>query len=239
MSHLDDGTLQAFLDDELPVRERSEAAEHLLGCEECRGVRDELVRAHAVVTEALSLLDTAAPSRAAPVRGRRRFGGGSLAKAAGLTLLLAAAASAAVPGSPVHEWIVRAVESGPEEAPNPVAEAPSPAPEPVPVGVSMIPTGVVEVVVTRSPGTTLRLVETDGASVGVSALGAEQDPVFRTGPGRIEVRDAVGGEVVVELPRSLAAARLVVDGQVFARKEAGELQLSVPGESVDGAIVWR
>ena len=168
--------------------------------------------------------------------------GGSLAKAASLTLFLAAAASAAVPGSPVREWIVRVVEPAPRETPTPAIEAPQPAPaEAVPVGVSMVPAGAVtvEVVVNGSAGTTLRLVETDGESVGISALGGERDPVFRTGPGRIEVRNAVGGDLTIELPRSLSNARVVVDGEVYARKQAGRLQLDVPAESADGAFIWR
>lgn len=240
MNHLEDGTLQALLDDELPSRERVAAAEHLLGCGECQAVRDELARANAVVSEAVAILDTATPARPAPsIRdGGRWLGGGSLVKAASLTLLLAAAASAAVPGSPVREWIVRTVAPTPE-APAPVVEEPAPPAEVVPIGVSMLPTGAVEVVVSGLERSTLRLVETDGESVGVSAAGTETDPVFRTAPGRIEVRGAVGGEITIELPRSLSAARVVVDGEVYAEKEAGELRLLVPAETVDGASIWR
>ncbi len=241
MNHLDDGTLQAFLDDELPSPERAAAAEHLLECEECRAAREELARANAVVSKAVAVLDTATPARSAPAAraGGRWFGGGSLVKAASLTLLLAAAASAAVvPGSPVRDWIVRTVAPEPEP-PAPVVEEPAAPVEVVPIGVSMLPVGAVEVLVSEVEGSTLRLVETDGESVGVSAAGAETDPVFRTAPGRIEVRGAVGGEITIELPRSLSAARVVVDGEVYAEKEAGELRLMVPAETVDGVSIWR
>ena len=242
MNHLDDGTLQGFLDGELPSRERAAAAEHLMACEAYQAVRDELVQANAVVAEAMAVLDGAVPERSAPMpaaSGRRWLGSGSLLKAASLTLLLAAAASAAVPGSPVREWIVRAIAPEAPEATAPVAEVPEAAPELMPMGVSMLPDGAVEVAVTDLDGATLRLVETDGESAGVSVLGAEVDPVFRTAPGRIEVRGGVGGVVTIELPRSLASARVVVDGEVYAVKEAGELRLEVPGETAAGAVVWR
>lgn len=242
MNHLDDGTLQAFLDDELPPLARAAAAEHLLGCEACRGVRDELTHASAVFAGAVAVLDIRAPERkeaALPGRTRRGLGAGSLVKAASLTLLLAAAASAAVPGSPVREWIVQAVAPTPDAPEPPVEEPSAPAAEALPVGVSLVPAGRVVVVVTGMEGVTLRLAETDDSSVGVTAKGAVTDPVFRTAPGRIEVRGAVGGEVTIELPRSLADARVVVDGEVYAEKEAGELRVNVPAALEDGARVWR
>lgn len=241
MNHLDDGTVQAFLDDELPPTARADAAEHLLGCAECRAVREELAHASAVFTEAVAVLDVPAPTRieaGVPTRGARRLGVGSLVKAASLTLLLAAAASAAVPG--VREWVARTVDPAPQPAmPSAEEASPTPAMEALPVGVSLVPTGRVDVVVTGLDGTTLRLAETDDSSVGVTALGAVTDPVFRTAPGRIEVRGAVGGEVTIELPRSLLEARVVVDGEVYAEKEGGELRVRVPATSEDGARIWR
>ncbi|NIP77853.1 MAG: hypothetical protein GWM90_01070, partial [Gemmatimonadetes bacterium] len=102
MSHLEDGTVQAFLDDELPTEERAAAAEHLLACGQCRALRDELVRARSLFSEAVASLDVRPPGRARRAdRHVRRVGAGSFVKAAGLVLLLAAAASAAVPGTPV------------------------------------------------------------------------------------------------------------------------------------------
>lgn len=243
MTHLDDGTVQAFLDDELPPTARADVAKHLLGCAECRAVRDELAHASAVFAEAVAVLDVPVPARTevgVPARGARRLGAGSLVKAASLILLLAAAASAAVPGSPVREWIARAVDPAPEPAGLSTEELSSPpVAEALPVGVSLVPAGRVDVVVTGLEGTTLRLAETDDSSVGVTARGAATDPVFRTAPGRIEVRGAVGGEVTVELPRSLLEARVVVDGEVYAEKQAGELQVRVPATSDDGALIWR
>lgn len=244
MEHLDDGTLQAFLDDELTAEERAAAAEHILACGDCREAREGLARANTVFSEAVAALDPTAPERRVPERRESRrlhLGGGSLVKAASLILLVAAAASAAVPGSPVRQWIVDVVE------PTPVTETAAPEAVPVPVtapaeaapaGVSVVPENGVEIVVTGMDGTAIRLVETDGRRVTVAARGADRDPVFTTGSGRIEIRGGVGGEVTVELPRSIRWARLVVDGELYAEKEGGALRLVVPAES-DGAHTWR
>lgn len=243
MSHLDDGTLQAFLDGELADRERGPVAEHLLECDRCRTAHDELEQANALFSEAVATLDVE-PSVAAPravLDASGRPGAvGSFVKAAGLILLLAAAASAAVPGSPVREWIESAVEPEPDPAPIPerIVEPPAPAPAPAPAGVAIVPTGTVEVRVSDPDGATIRLLQTDGESVAVSAVGAERDPTFRTGPGRIEVLGSVGGELSIEIPRSASDVRVLVDGEVYAEQTDGELQLRVPGDREDGAIVW-
>lgn len=245
MKHLDDGTLQAFLDDELRPGDRADAAEHLLGCRRCQTAKDELVRAHSAFSEAVSLLDVD-PAGSAPAAAGRRIslGGAAFVKAASLVLLLSAAASAAVPGSPVREWIERTVRPEPaaEAAPRleveTVAPAPAPLP-PAPAGVSLPARGAVDVVLSGLRGSTIRLVETDGRNVAVSTLGAETDPAFRTSAGRIEVRDGVGGEVTVEMPRSLRTGRLVVDGELYAECESGALRVHVPAETVGGARIWR
>ena len=53
------------------------------------------------------------------------------------------------------------------------------------------------------------------------------------------MRDAVGGELLVELPRAVHRARLVVDGVVYAEKTDGELVVRVQAETADGATIWR
>ncbi|MDX1673915.1 MAG: zf-HC2 domain-containing protein [Longimicrobiales bacterium] len=243
-SHLDDGTLQAFLDDELPPGERADAAEHLLACRRCRTTKDELAQAHAAFSEAVSVLDVEAPAATAPPAGRRPGVAGSLIKAASLVLLVAAAASAAVPGSPVREWIVRAVEPTPEAVTEPApaptpTPTPEPAPAPIPVGVSLLSTQQpVDVVLRGLTDVRVRLLETGRSGVSVSAVGADSDPVFETSPGSIRVRDGVGGELTVEWSASLDTARLLVDGELYAEKVDGELRVHVPADRVEGAHIW-
>ena len=218
MKHLEDGTLQAFLDDELRPEERAEAAEHLLGCPRCRGTKDELAQAHAAFSEAVAVLDVAAPDRDPPAEIRRPgTAARSFARAAGLVLLLAAAAAA--------------------EEPAPEAVPPAPAPA-SPVGVSLDAAQPVDVILTGLERTTVRLVQGRGEGVRVTAVGAEADPAFRTAAGTIEVRDGVGGEIHVRWPTSLEAARLVVNGELYAEQTGQELRVHVPAQAAEGTGTW-
>jgi TonB family protein len=125
MTHLDEGTIQAFLDDELPSGERAAAAAHLVACETCRRSHDELAGVASIFATGIAVLDLAPPAAPTPGRGaerRLRRLTPSLARAAGLVLLLAAAAAAAAPGSPVRQWL--AGDPGPEPGP-PAAETPA------------------------------------------------------------------------------------------------------------------
>lgn len=238
MKHLDDGTLQAFLDDELRPDERAEAAEHLLGCPRCRGAKDELAQAHAVFSEAVSVLDVEAPDRDPPAEIRKTgTAARSFARAAGLVLLLAAAAAAAVPGSPVREWIRGTADEEPVEAPAPEAVPPDPA-SVTPVGVSLDAAQPVDVILTGLERTTVRLVKGTGEGVRVTAVGADTDPAFRTATGTIEVRDGVGGEIHVRWPTSLETARLVVNGELYAEQTGQELRVHVPAQAADGTGTW-
>lgn len=151
MTHLDDGTLQAFLDDELAPTDRASVAEHLLGCEWCQSAHEALTRASALFTQSASVLDVepAAGVKASAVgqhhaagQRRRRARTPAAIKAALLVLAVAAAASAAVPGSPVHEWVARAVG-----APDAPADDPSVGPNERFGPAEPAPTGTVEGVI--------------------------------------------------------------------------------------------
>lgn len=245
MTHLDEGTLQAFLDDELRSRDRAAAAEHLMACAECRATHDELSRAKALFAEVVASLDTPPrlPAMRAPVAVPRRriVAGGSVVRAAVLVLILAAAASAAVPGSPVREWITAAVreEPAPPATPAPVTgTAPAPA-APLPVGVALSP-GVagVDVELREVQAASIRLVTFGGPVVAVSATGGTTDPSFRTGADLIQVRGGDGGEILVQVPRTASDVRLLVDGEVYAEHTAGELTVRVPGRPIEGGVRW-
>ena len=247
MSHLDDGTLQAFLDDELAPSDRADVAEHMLGCEGCRTAHAELSRANALFTEAVSTLDAEPPTRrASGALGRQaRRGVGSFVKAAGLILALAAAASAAVPGSPVRAWIENVVDSEPDVAevspPPALPEAPPPVEAPAaPAGVSIVlASGPVVVSLDGLDAEVIRLEGAEGAAASVAGVGAQSDPVFRTGLNRVDVVDGTGGEIRVLLPVGAPGSRLVVDGQVYAEVAEGAIEARVPAMADDGALVWR
>lgn len=245
MNHLDDGTLQAFLDDELSPQDRARVAEHLLGCGRCRQAHQELGRANATFSEAVSLLDVELPggrtgSPRAERPGRARSGARSFVRAAGLILAVAAAASAAVPGSPVREWIVSAVESTGDAGETGADEASARAPAAAPSGVSLAPgSGPAVVSLQGLQGMVIRLRSADSGAVSASVLGAEADPLFRTGARRIEVVEGVGGEVHVVLPTDARGSRLEVDGEIYAEIAEGGLRVLAPADTVDGSIVWR
>lgn len=244
MSHLEDGTLQAFLDDELPAEERARVAEHLLACQQCQTHHEELTRATALFAQSVSVLDVEPPaSRPAggALRGRGRAGTSSFVKAAGLVLAVAAAASAAVPGSPVREWVGKLGDPAqPAAAPDPTPPSADVPSAPTPAGVSISPAaGRVVVVLTGLEDAVIRLEAAGGAQAGISVVGAERDPAFRTGAGRVEVRNGVGGEVRVSLPVRTDGARLEVDGTLYAESRNGRLVLHVPANTTaDGAWVW-
>src|SRR2546430_17611425 len=63
MSHVDEGTLHAYLDGALPPAERSQVDVHLAGCPECR---ERLAEALALIARADALLAPALPAERAP-----------------------------------------------------------------------------------------------------------------------------------------------------------------------------
>lgn len=248
MTHLVEGTLQAYLDDEISGRDRAAAAEHLLVCGECRSELDALRRANERLSAALGELDVPTPAgapRRALRKRRRLVGGGRYVRVAVMVLLVAAAAASAsvLPGSPVRDWIVQIVrpdQPAPDPAPaDAVAEAPSAERPSSPAGIAIPGLRDVDVVVTGLEGAAIRLVRTDGTGVAVSARGGETDPLFRMASGRIEVVGGAGGELIVEVPRTGTSFRLLVDGRRYAEARDGDLRVIEPAERDGEAVVWR
>lgn len=244
MTHLEDGTLQAFLDDELAPGERAQVAEHLLGCERCHETYESLAQANALFTQSVSVLDVEPPARKRATSGSSPVSTGtaSFVRAAALVLVLAAAASAAVPGSPVREWVLRTVDrtsqpAGPEDpAPGATADRRPSAP----AGVAVHPSnGSVLVALNGLEAMEVRLETASGTLARVSVVDAEREPGFRTSAGRVEVRDGTGGSIRVRMPAGVSGARLEVDGRLYAETTAGVLRIHVPADTVGGDIVWR
>lgn len=123
MSHLTEGSVQAYLDGELDGAAEAELRGHLDSCAPCAADLAELSRAADVAGSALALLDADVTvpvlrARAAiaaerqptavttvPPTRRRRFAtlsAAGLSRAAMLLLALAGAGAAAIPGSPVR-----------------------------------------------------------------------------------------------------------------------------------------
>jgi len=247
MNHTDSGALIAWLDGELPVAVRDEMGAHLAECDSCRNeladVRDlarEFGDAMGLLNGRIPLLSArlAVEQRADRSRFNRseRLIASGLAKAAAITLLVAGAAAAAIPGSPVRQWVTEVVArmvGSRTEAPAPVAvptvvepqvqEARGPAVT-VPSG------GTIRVSIHALPASaslTVKVVDREG--VFLRALGAD-DPVrfVPRSDASVEVFDVRTG-LVIELPRSLTSASIDVDGRPYYVKDAGGERYIGPG----------
>lgn len=241
MKHLDEGSLQALADGELPPGERRAAEAHLAGCAACAAAMASLRADHALLGAALARADVAPPTAQAQMSLRRRRATAgrwagearrALLRAAVLVLALGGVAFAAVPGSPLRSWLDDAVAP---DAPAPAAEvkaAPAPAAPRPASGVSILPDdGAVKVELTdAAPGLLVRVRLTDEAQVGVSTRGDAVEARFRTSPGKIRVLDAGPGEVLIALPSQATAAVVEVDGRVYVAKDGDRLRVTRPGE---------
>ena len=253
--HLGEGTLQALLDGGLPAGERPAAEAHLAACGECAAAARELRALNERAASLLARGDVPAPVAQAQMslRARRARRGQwgearrALLRAAVLVVGLAGVAAAAVPGSPVREWIEEAVLPAKRETlPADARRAPVPPPRQdapaAPTGISIRPDGgAVRVVLSgASPRlqVTARLVDGDRAEVLVRGR-AMSGARFRTAPGRIEVVDAGAGEVEVEIPRAARSATVEVNGRVFVVKEGDSLRVLAPAGAPGGGPAVR
>lgn len=254
MTHPDDGRLQAYLDGELPGAGGAAVEEHLGKCERCRETVEELLRAAGVVGAALDRTAPPPPAlEAGMARVRRRArradagrpsaegAGGSLplAKAAVVALLLVAAGSTVLPGSPLREWLVdgwnrvsalvvpeREAGTSPEPG---VATAAGVRTVSGEEGVRVVLTGV-------ESGTELRIRFVEGERAG---LFAPEGSRFRTGEGRLEAVVAPG-PVRVEIPREAGRAEVVVNGTAYVRVGDGRVELRGPAvDSSASGILLR
>lgn len=244
----------------------AERAAHLQACDRCRQALDETrsrarrieaalprgreldraameeararIRTRLTSTRRPAPADTASGTkgRQGPDHPGHRWGLASLARAAGLVLLLAGGA-AALPGSPVRHWIVSAFED-----PAPAAEAVEAVPiadaaGPAETGVRLrVSGGPVEVAVTGAgAGTRIEVRQDEGAEL---AVFAPEGSRFRSAEGRVEVV-ASGGPVRVRLPSGAFPAILRVDGVVYLRwTRDGPTILGPVIEREDGRIVF-
>jgi hypothetical protein len=241
MHHMDDGALQALIDDQVPKTGRAELHAHLGTCEWCAARLNELRELSGGLTLALRTMDSNPPMLPArrrikeEARKRTVLARTTVLRRAALFLIVSVAAvSATVPGSPVRGWLAdawQAADSG-SEPPHPVvAVAERSAVEDQPAGVSLLPGAEsVQVVVTApEAGLVLQVRLHEGSRLGVWASGAAASARFLTSQNRIEVSSPGAGELRVEIPHSAADVALEVDGRVYLIKEGEELRVPGPG----------
>lgn len=250
--HLDEGRLQALLDGELSEEEVKTAEAHLASCERC-GVELAVLREGSLVlTAALSLLDDprgeARVGAFVPPAARRSGRNAALAlpRAAAILLIGVAAAAAAMPGSPVREWIERRdevtavpVDSGSGEEFEVSGSGTGDSPR---AGVSVEPAaGHLRIVLIRpSPDLRIRATITDSPRGGAYATGRSVNARFSTGLGVVEVIDASGGELLLEIPARATSATVELDGETYLEKDGGQLRLLVAsGDSSGTEVIFQ
>lgn len=247
MKHPDEGRLLAYLDDELGAEERREVERWLREVPGAAAELEAVRRRNELVTATLARVPVriadpdrvrerlrervAEPVGRTPVRRRSWQNRSGLAQAAVLVLFLAAGAAAAVPGSPVREWLGDAfdgreptdevaVTAGTDEG----RDHPGVRIRPVEGRLLVVLTGL------RGGDLEVKLVDEDRG-----AVYAPPGSRFRSGDGRVEV-DVEGGPVRVELPRAAREASVRVDGLVYVEKRGERVEFPGPEGKVETDI---
>ncbi len=237
MDHLDDGTLQGYMDGELATPTVNGVERHLQDCGECREALAELAKVGHAVSGALRTLDPQVDLEAARwshrVRRADRRRGGSpqrswLAAAAVAVLFLSAGVASALPGSPVRGWLESRSGEGEIVAPSTLAT------DIESTGVFTSPrNGEVEVdVLGLGPSEWIEVVAVAGNRAGAfAAPGA----AFESGAGRIRVVAHPGtGGVRIEIPSSVRSAVVRYEGRPILHRTDSGFMVS-DGASVEGS----
>jgi anti-sigma factor RsiW len=235
MMHVEQGTLQAYLDAEVSAAARADIDNHLHACSECAAELHRLREAADLFAAAVRDTDVMAPVLAAQARfvTARRFEPAlvaprprrAFARAAMFVVGLGAVASAAVPGSPVRAWIGGALTRAGLLDDTQSAAAPA-LPDEVPavqrdvgestaLGIEAVNGRVRIVLKNVKPQATVSVHLVNGERAIVEAVGAAAKARFRTGAGLLEVDGVAGGSVVVQIPRSLNQATVEQDGRTI------------------------
>ena len=250
MSHYTEGVLQAYLDDEVASGTRAAVAAHVDACTACASRLEELRELASTFTSAVQFGDVQSQPRvevaSLRARARRTGWGGPVAaprtawlRAASIVVAVSAVAAAAVPGSPVREWLASALRDEPDA---PAQQAPS-APAPAVSGpeergaMHILPAdGRIKVEIQGATGGTVVRVHL-GDDERASVEGNWQSLRTRAG-----IMTVVGGtgELEIVLPRKAQSATVEVDGRTYVQKNGDQLKFLGPkADTVGGDVVFR
>lgn len=258
MTHIDESRLLAVLDGELASGEAERVRDHLDRCEECLRRQHELERLSRLFSREVERLDTAPPvleweavvERSAgdaevEVTGIRSPGRAATFLKAAAILLVVTGVAAAIPGSPVDDWIGEAAEritgwiGGEDEAAvTRVTESGDEDPSSPEVAVALERGEVTVTLTETAPGARVDVsLVSDGTEAEVQA----PDARYRTSPGRIEAVGATSGPIQIRLPEIASSARVVVAGRTaVVLLESGRLRLLIGEETEsDSAVSFR
>lgn len=244
--HLDEGTVQQLLHDEVPQSIAPAVRNHVRACAVCRDNVAEARRVEAELFTRLNALDDAAPlvtrdQFSAVTAGKVAERHTTAARrrvwrwAAGILLVAGASGVAyAAPGSPLR-WLVDRVSDwirGPATKPDRPIAAIAPA-----AGGVMMDPGEHAVIELRSmqPSDTLRVRLGDSGQITVNSVGGLV--TFNSDPDRLSVSNASGVATVdVVIPRTAPRVEIVADGRQLYLKE-GIVIHSVAVDTVGGRHV--
>ncbi|MDQ6635158.1 MAG: zf-HC2 domain-containing protein [Gemmatimonadota bacterium] len=220
--HPSDETLQALAHGELPLARQSEVRRHLAECPACERLLVDWKETEAYAARLLRTLDHPAPTvsvdaliaRAAPrVRTRRHA-----AVAAGIAaLVVAGVAAAAVPGSPVRQYVER-VMGTPSIARSPHApmtrRTPIRAAQPEASGIAFVPANSVEVTFRDSQlAGVLRITVADSIAVRIAQRGGSAGYALTDAGVSVENTGSIASYDLV-LPRTLPHATVRVGQRI-------------------------
>lgn len=247
--HMDEGVLQALVDEELPSTMRQEADRHLAACERCSGELHSMRRAQVELSAALRAVDEPPPLLAARVRIQREARRRKLLartvvlrRAAIFLIASAAALSATVPGSPVRDWLADtwqlATRPAERDSEPTLASAEAELQQTAaPAGVSLVPSMGRVAVIVDSPavGLAIQIRLHDSERLGVWASGPAASARFLTAPDRVEVQGPGAGELLIEIPHDAGDVVVEVAGQRYLEKDGDGLRFPGPRAELSGS----
>jgi hypothetical protein len=234
MPHLDSEAIELLLSGELGEPDLRARGAHLAECPACARRVEAARQQDRAIGELLSSLDHPVP-RVAAEDVVRRAGRGwrhRYAVAASIVLLAAAgAAVAAVPGSPVRAWLAGLLEGPPRAPVEEPPEAPLPQGQPagIAAGISLVPTERFELVFASGQESgVLRITLSDEAELAVRASGTP--PAYSVGPEQVRVENAgATADYEILIPRSASSVRIRVgDTVVFTKQGAAVTAAAAP-----------
>jgi anti-sigma factor RsiW len=223
VTHLDQPTMELLLDGELAPDRAAAARAHVAACGACAARLEAVEREEKELGNLLQLLDHEPPRRdlaavLAAARPRRRSRGWI---AASVALLIAAGGLWAIPGSPVREWLHRAVGTEPASTGETGGADVS--------GIAIVPEGPLEVSFVAAEGPIdVMVVPSDTLTVRVlgppASIASDDGRLVVTGGGS-------GARYEVLVPRLAASVRIVVGERTVWTKTGQEIETDAPADA--------
>lgn len=227
--HIDEGEAAAAIfatgqNPELEARVRS----HIASCEACAGRLESLRAADRDAGNLLSLLDVPVPivSRQQILRAGKqtagRFIGGPYRRAAAVIafMVIATAAAAAIPNSPIRHLITRFRDSLGQQSADVAGHSTAGPAGAVSPAVLIVPESTLDVVFARE-GTAgvvhVRLVDGDQVSLSSPDGGSR----YGVSSGRIDIDQSSRGSFELALPKSLPRVRILIGGKMAFERRLG------------------